>query len=539
MSRTTPTNQNKPEQAPQAKHPVDQPGSRQLRVWLIMLVGALMSAAVVARIPDEVFYSGDGGLKALLAKQFAAGRRACDLQLPADDWLSDLWKQGAYPFAPPFVYQLGGREYLAFPISFPLVTAPFYALLGYRGLYVVPLIALWITWLISFRLCRRLDMGETETTMSMAALVLASPLPLYGAMYWEHTLAVALAWAGIAATLYITDAGRSVRGHLLGGALLGLSVWFRPECICLAGAVLAAYFVLCRKHSRLSLWTAFAAGVLVMAAGFGAANFAIYGNWLGAHSLQVIENLKPAAHISKALALFFGLNAALLLYVPVVLFVLIVLAWPRFSEAVKPTPIITYLLLALLLACCCIPLIVPHTGGRSWGPRFLLCCVPPACLVGGLLLDRINRYASRGTRRAGLALFLAAVLGGLIFNSGVGTTKLLDNYAHRVAPALDFLRNGEHDVIMVTHQYVPQELQALLRNKYFLRLDEKTDLEALASAVRQQGYDRFYLVSARYDNSPAPQRLAVEGRRLRIDGTLLGKYGRSFHVYDCSIHDRE
>jgi hypothetical protein len=123
--------------------------------WLIMLAGAILSLTLVARIPDQVFFSGDGGLKLLLARQFAAGRWACDLQLPAEPWLRQLWEKGAYPFAPPFVYPLRGGHYLAFPVTFPFVTAPFYACFGYYGLYVLPLAGLWLTWLQFHLLCKR------------------------------------------------------------------------------------------------------------------------------------------------------------------------------------------------------------------------------------------------------------------------------------------------------------------------------------------------------------------------------------------------
>ena len=39
----------------------------------VIALGLALSIVQQCAIPDEVFYSGDGGMKALLAKQFARG----------------------------------------------------------------------------------------------------------------------------------------------------------------------------------------------------------------------------------------------------------------------------------------------------------------------------------------------------------------------------------------------------------------------------------------------------------------------------------
>ena len=41
--------------------------------WGIILAGVLFSLYLLCQVPDGVYFSGDGGLKALLAQQLGAG----------------------------------------------------------------------------------------------------------------------------------------------------------------------------------------------------------------------------------------------------------------------------------------------------------------------------------------------------------------------------------------------------------------------------------------------------------------------------------
>jgi len=75
-----------------------------------------------------------------------AGAWQADLQLDADPWIRHLWDQGLYPLGPPFVYEVDGARFIQYPLFFPALTAPFYALFGFRGLTILPLIGLWLIW---------------------------------------------------------------------------------------------------------------------------------------------------------------------------------------------------------------------------------------------------------------------------------------------------------------------------------------------------------------------------------------------------------
>ncbi|MGH2413871.1 MAG: LA_3751/LA_3752 family putative glycosyltransferase, partial [Microcystaceae cyanobacterium] len=220
---------------------------------LIILAGVVFSLYLQWLIPDGVYFSGDAGLKALLAKQLGAGTLRFDLVPPSETWVRDLWNQGLYPYEEPFVYHVSGRYYITFPFTFPLITAPFYRFFGYRGLYLIPLVSTWVIWLIVYFVCQRLKFNNLTTALTLIVLIFASPLTLYSSLYWEHTFAIALALAGLTILLFAKDSlGLSKRNAILSGFLIGLSVWFRPEFLCLI--VILIGLVSMASLSSLSQW---------------------------------------------------------------------------------------------------------------------------------------------------------------------------------------------------------------------------------------------------------------------------------------------
>ena len=67
---------------------------RAVGAWyprLIILCGVAYTTFFIAQLRDEVFYSGDGGLKALLVQQLSRGEFTDALKLPAEPWVRLLW----------------------------------------------------------------------------------------------------------------------------------------------------------------------------------------------------------------------------------------------------------------------------------------------------------------------------------------------------------------------------------------------------------------------------------------------------------------
>ena len=159
-----------------------------LAAGLIFLLGQL------SQVREDVYFTGDNGVKMLLVEQFAAGVFRVDVSLTDVSWVKTLWDRGLYPLGD-FAYLVDGKRHIVFPYVFPLLTAPFYALLGFPGLYVLPAVAVLITWLSCDGVLRRVSVGNGWRSLFLASLIFATPLTHYGVMFWEHALAVALAVA--------------------------------------------------------------------------------------------------------------------------------------------------------------------------------------------------------------------------------------------------------------------------------------------------------------------------------------------------------
>ena len=171
-----------------------------------------------------------------------------DLKLHGPAWAEDLWQHGFYPLAAPYVQERNERRFIVFPPFFSLITAPFYRWFGFRGLYLVPLVSVWLVWVIFLRLVRQLRAPPLLAFLGIFALIWTTPLTLYGALYWEHALVVLLVLAGTA--VIASPAAEDHSGRLaLAGVLIGLAGWFRPEVV-LLGALLGVSFLVLPGRRR-------------------------------------------------------------------------------------------------------------------------------------------------------------------------------------------------------------------------------------------------------------------------------------------------
>ncbi|MBW2206937.1 MAG: hypothetical protein JRG79_08490, partial [Deltaproteobacteria bacterium] len=258
----------------------------QLSILLLLVAGVLFTLSLQFSRYDEVFFTGDGGVKTLMVRQFATGMWQADLQLRADPWIRELWGRGLYPFGPHFVYEIEGRHYIQYPLLFPVLTAPFYKWFGFRGLTVLPLAGVWAVWAVFLLLCRRRRIESVSTAFGLAGLIFASALTLYSAMFSEHTLAVALSFAGLTLALPQMGRGTTQRDLLIAGLLLGFSVWLRPESgIFVMGAMAALWWIGVRLRHLVSLGIA----ASVPMALYIATNQWLFGRPLGLHGMQALE----------------------------------------------------------------------------------------------------------------------------------------------------------------------------------------------------------------------------------------------------------
>ena len=311
---------------------------------IIILMGILFSVYLQGQVPEGIYFSGDAGLKALLAQQLARGDFRFDLIPPSEAWIRNLWQNGLYPYEEPYVYNVAGKYYITFPYTFSLITAPFYALLGYRGLYVIPLLSLWIIWWDLYITCYSFKFNKSITSLALALVIFTSYLTFYSATYWEHTLSVALSFSGI--TLLLLNRHKPdlpITVAVGSGFLLGFAVWFRPEFICIVALIFA--LIIAASIAKLKIFTSlnqilfleqidfisrkkeiFLASTFLTIGAFFLTNKLIYNHALGIHAIQVVE--KSSSLLDRLLAAWStlqGMSLTLLVYLPIIYFPLLYL----------------------------------------------------------------------------------------------------------------------------------------------------------------------------------------------------------------------
>jgi hypothetical protein len=483
---------------------------------------------VAGTVRDGVFYTGDGGLKFALTRQFAEGNLHPDLRLPAEAWVVDLWNAGLYPLDRPFAYEIGGQRFVKDPIFFSLLTAPLYAAFGWPGLYVVPVASLWALWAVFILLARRLAVGPVTTSLALAGVVFASPLTLYGGIYWEHTLAVALAFAGIA--LLATNGEDRAWRAIGGGALVALSAWFRSEHYMLVAVVA----LLAPGSRRLALGIRriplVLAGLLAPMGALVALNLAVYGGPLGAHALQVTEPLGLWVRVANAGATLVRLLTLLIEFFPLAAPAMALGIW----VAARKDPVDSLPAPGRMLAwtsglyAALVPAILPRPetggdGGKQWGPRFLLVLVPLILALAAMATRGFLRVRSRALRLSGVAVLAATFVSGAYLNAWVGTRALAGDYAGRMLPLLEFLRRDPARLIAASEQFAPQEMMVLAPERRFFFVKSAEDLERLGVAALRHGESRLLFLSDQVVQGSGP--IFADGEMLHISIRPIARYG--------------
>ena len=479
---------------------------------LVVAAGIGFVLWLEAPISAEVFFNGDGGVKFLLARQLAGGEARLDLLLPAPDWVRDLWAQGMYPFHPPFVYARGDLHFAQYPIYFPLLTAPFYRMLGFRGLYVIPSVALFVFWLAFQSLCRRIGMGALAATVATFALVFATPLTLYAAMFWEHTLAVALAFSGLA-TVLAPPAGAGRPGTVGAGILAGLSAWLRPEMGWFVLLLAALAFASPAGGERPWRRGLFAGSLVATALAALGASWILTGHPMGYYGYAAYGPGQKLALYPEAFAITGGnlLYYCPLVVVPVAWLALTArqwkraLAWPAgglLALGALFTPVVS--------------LLWPMGGGRQWGPRFLLIVVPVAALLAGLAVERMRALAAPPARWLALAVVAATGALGFARNTVAGGDRVVRDTMSRVQPALEYVLESDAPIVAMSRQWISQDLAAALDRKTFFLTPTFADLARLAAVLARRNVMGFVYIALPGEPAPPPLGFGSDGQDGRV-----------------------
>ncbi|MEM9804236.1 MAG: hypothetical protein AAF959_03065 [Cyanobacteria bacterium P01_D01_bin.56] len=531
---------------------------KEWRPWLlpglVMLLGIGISLGLQTYSQGGVFFNGDAGLRALLSQQLSwESWQQVSLNISQPPWVLALWRQGLYPFTPPYAYEQQGNYFIDAPFSFSVITAPLYQLMGYRGFYIVPLVSLWVIWLRLLHVCRVWEVRSTMTSLGMALVIFASPLTLYGAMYWEHTLAVALAFWGLSGLLLhsLPDASTSrisLNQALVNGVCIGLATWLRSEFFCLV-LVLTILMVLCLvpdKHlpkwlqiqvpqglSKLVILTcvgAMAATVL----GLLAVNGVIYGHPLGVKALEVKVAVPLGQRLAEIRSNYVHMVVALLRYFPAILLGL-GLTWVMKGKARKTAMMVVTIggLFTVL-----VPLVAPPAiETEQWGPRFYLILVP---LVGMIVIAALRNLwwikTSRRNLMAAIAFIIVIGTHTNLINGGLrqyhdpltNSTSLPSQYAP-IPPAIGALGLYDERWVAMSHQHVAQRLWPSVRSKIFFRVETDPEVEQLVEALIEQDESSFLYICGPQQSCSIPEqqrfRFTQPDARVQVTFNSLGTFG--------------
>ncbi|GMV43434.1 MAG: hypothetical protein AMXMBFR64_51500 [Myxococcales bacterium] len=337
----------------------------------------------------------------------------------------------------------GGEYYPKHSFLMPVMSTPFYLLLGLPGLLVFNCVALVLGMWAGYRLGARFA-GEGASAVATMAL-LATPLVPYLAYCYSFDVFYGALVAGGAALI-------AARWGFAGGLLMGLSLWAKPTNVLLAGPLVLALTAWDRRFlGRLVLGGAIPIALAALA------NAVMYGlPWLTSyHRILVVEAGVPKIvslggefdiPLGEGLRRFWkdadGFGLREYVFLPVVGYVgvvpLAVSRWWREGRAGGEWKVA----LALLVSMVGFGLLFGryvYMSARFFMPWVMVGAVPLAALIGASLwgADRIVRWVGRpAVRRWAAWGVVAGLLGVTVARAAAGGAPSLHADVERLEVTL-------------------------------------------------------------------------------------------------------
>ena len=404
----------------------------------LLLAVSIVSVWLAAELPPNAFYSGDSGVKLVAAlNAIAHPTRPFEIDLPSINGRP-------VPYVESFFSVHDQHAHALQSPLFPVVSAPFIALFGLRGAYVLPLVSFIALVPLLVQLARQVAPGVSLATVALVG-VFAGPVVFYAFEFWEHVPAIACLTGATTALLSVpraTTTHQMVSASLSAGAIL-----LRPEALWYVIA-LVGWQIYSRR--RLGYYVATAALIMGLFALFNlfesgtltgphiSANMApLLDDWARVRiqrgalwfwpgsTLWVIAvivlisswvaalanlNLRLAQAIALGAVSTLAVEAASGAYARESLWncwpagLLLVVPSGRFRETAPMWWLTLFTLVVVWLSS-------THDGGAQWGPRFVLIAAPAMIVLAAAnVTDAISPGQARWLRQA---LVLIVFLAGL------------------------------------------------------------------------------------------------------------------------------
>ena len=281
--------------------------SQSIRNPLALVFIALIAiyATALWLRPTNVFWSLDEGGKFLYIQNIeATGSTDIQLSYPGRELDPDLQHVPLY-----FWHREGDEVQTWWPVGFSLLTFPFYYLLDWAGLFVLPIVSGGLIGVQVGLLVHYLYPANRAYAVGAALITgLATPVFFYSTVFWEHSPSVAL-FLGAICALAAAERQPARKWLILCGVLASLATFVRLEQLFVSAGLIA--FLLLRRW-RWSLWVGipFVATTMLWLA----ANYWIMGNILA-------TQWGPGnSRLNLATGLFWGVRDAGIWFVPYILF---------------------------------------------------------------------------------------------------------------------------------------------------------------------------------------------------------------------------
>lgn len=445
---------------------------------VLIVIGIFYILILTYNIPDYSFYSGDAGIKFLMVKQFSNGIFDTILHIEKPNWVYGIWNKEFFPFAPPFVYNVSKERVVSFPFMFQAISFPFFKVLGIKGLYIIPALSVTLCWIYMRYILKEIKLKKEIVLFAMVSFIFSSPLTLYSAIYWEHSLAVLLSMIGLDLLINCNS-----RYNIVKGVFFGLSIWLRPEAIIFCGVIL--FILLIKKRNKNELSFILAAISMILC--FFITNKLVYGHFLGVHGFQVIQSEEN--RLFQAIKYLKTDGYLLVRYFPIS----IVSIFLIFVQPIKGKGSHIYILTILLVLFIIItPFFIPNHGGKQWGPRYFLVTIPCYIFLISLLIQTLSNSK---LRKIVIVIVIPLCIYGVYWNSYVGYNYLKDDYEKRVTPGIITLMNSDEEVIIVDDQLIAQEFTFTFDEKHYFLVESQKEFKRLLGLLKQEKKYSFIFIS--------------------------------------------
>ncbi len=278
--------QNRPALRDPALAPTAQTGTGASKSVLLQLAAVFLVGAIYVMLlttylgPLNGFWSTDQGIKLIQVQSLLLNRYSTNaLTYPGNELVSD---QRFSPLRGQFL-QHGGATYSIFSPAFALLSSPFFFVLNYPGLYVVPIGSSLLLLMACMGIGRHL-FNFRWRIVAVLICGLASPLLFYSLVFWEHMPAAFL--TTLALWIAVEAYQRSNPRLMLGaGISIGVAVWLRNETLlCLPALGLAILILRPSQLIRYGLWLGI--GAILTVGPLLLFNQWVYGAFVGAHVIM-------------------------------------------------------------------------------------------------------------------------------------------------------------------------------------------------------------------------------------------------------------